>query len=334
MKLEVVPPESACEHVLDAWRQTAVNTRQADPFCSSPTWQLAFHEAFSPKRRLLVEHSSGGILSFAEKIFSPSDIYLTPIEPHWFFACPLLGRNSVDLLIKAMEGFTREYDPYFPKILISGIRPKSFLPGRLLQVFSKDFAMFLHSRGLQCAASLQGGVDGFLSRRSANFRSKLKKARKRAAAEGIRFEHVLPTSPEDASRLYARMLAVEEKSWKGIHACGMAESPVREFYAVMMRRLSQSAEARVIMATHEGEDVGFIFGGMAGNIYRGQQFSYDDAWKEFSIGNIMQLEQIQWLCEEKAVRYDMGPLLGPAMGYKTHWTEKRIPIQCWRLEKR
>jgi len=334
MKLEVAPPESACAHILDAWRQIAVNTRQADPFCSSPTWQLAFHEAFSPKRRLLVENSSGSMLSFAEKIFSPSEIYLTPIEPHWFFACPLLGRNSVDLLVKAMEYLTKEYAPRFPKILISGIRPKSFLPGRLLQVFSKDFAMFLHSRGLQCAASLSGGVDGFLSRRSANFRSKLKKACKRAAAKGISFERVLPTSPEEAAAIYARMLAVEEVSWKGINACGMAESPVREFYAAMMRRLSQHADARVIMAKYEGKDIGFIFGGMAGKIYRGQQFSYDDAWKEFSIGNSMQLEQIQWLCEEKAARYDMGPIVGQAMGYKTHWTEKRIPIQCWRLEKR
>jgi hypothetical protein len=327
-------PESACEHLLAAWRHAAVSTQQADPFCSSPTWQLAFHEAFAPKRRLLVEHASGSVLSFAEKIFSPSNMYLTPIEPHWFFGCPLLGRHAVDLLVKAIECVATEYAPHFPKILISGIRPKSFLPNRLLQVFSKDFVIFLHSRGLQCAASLHGGVDGFLSRRSANFRSKLKKACKRAAAKGIFFERVLPNSPEDASAIYARMLAVEARSWKGIHACGMAESPAREFYAALIRRLSQRADARVMMAKYQGEDIGFIAGGMAGKIYRGQQFSYDDAWKEFSIGNIMQFEQIQWLCEEKAVRYDMGPLLGQGMDYKAHWTEKRLPVQCWMLEKR
>ena len=324
----------AFERILAAWRRAAVNTRQADPFCSSPTWQLAFHEAFDPKRRLLVEHAPDGVLCFAENVFSPSNIYLTPIEAHWFFACPLLGKSAVDLLVKVTASVARDHAPHFPKILIGGIRPKSFLPKRLLKVFGKDFAIFLHSWGVQCAASLRGGVDGFLSRRSANFRSKLKKSRKRAAAEGICFEHVLPTSPEDASRLYARMLAVEEKSWKGIHACGMAEPPAREFYAAMMRGLSQSAEARVVMATHEGKDVGFIFGGMAGNIYRGQQFSYDDAWKEFSIGNIMQFEQIRRLCEEKAVRYDMGPLVGRGMDYKAHWTEKRMPIQCWRFEKK
>jgi len=333
MKLETVLPESELEHIRTAWTHAAISTQQADPFCSSPTWQLAFHEAFSPKRRLLVEHASGSILCFAEKAFSPSQMYLTPIEPHWFFGCPLLGRHSVDMLVRAMEFISTEYSPYFPKILISGIRPKSLLAGRLLQTFNKKFALSLHYEGLQCAASLRGGIDGYVSRRSANFRSKLKKARKRAAVGGVYFERVLPLSPEDASAIYSRMLAVEAASWKGIHACGMAESPAKEFYAAMMRRLSQRAHARVIMARYEGKDIGFIFGGLAGKIYRGQQFSYDEEWQEFSIGNLMQLEQIQWLCEEKAVRYDMGPLVGQGMGYKAHWTETLIPFQCWRLEK-
>jgi CelD/BcsL family acetyltransferase involved in cellulose biosynthesis len=114
----------------------------------------------------------------------------------------------------------------------------------------------------------------------------------------------------------------------------MAEPPAREFYSAMIRRLSQRAQARVIMARYEGRDIGYIFGGLAGKIYRGQQFSYDDAWKEFSIGNLMQCEQIAWLCEERLVRYDMGPIVGRGMGYKAHWTEQRIPFQCWRLEKR
>jgi CelD/BcsL family acetyltransferase involved in cellulose biosynthesis len=334
MKFEAVPPESEFEHIRAAWIHAAISTKQADPFCSSPAWQIAFHEALSPERRLLVESASGSVICFAEIIFSPSDIYLTPIETHWFFGCPLLGRHAVDLLVRAMECIAKEYAPHFPKIVISGIRPRSSLVGRLIQAFSKDFNIYLHSSGLQCAASLNGGLDGFLSRRSANFRSKLKKACKRASAKGVYFERILPVTPEDAAATYARMIAVEETSWKGIHACGMAEPPAKALYGAMISRLSQYADARVIMARYEDEDIGFISGGMAGNIYRGQQFSYNDAWKEFSIGNIMQFEQLKWLCEEKAVRYDMGPLDNQGMGYKAHWTEKRFPFQCWILEKR
>jgi CelD/BcsL family acetyltransferase involved in cellulose biosynthesis len=86
-----------------------------------------------------------------------------------------------------------------------------------------------------------------------------------------------------------------------------------------------------MFATHEGRDIGYIFGGMAGEIYRGQQFSFDDTWRDMSIGNLLQYEQLAWLCEEGAHRYDMGPLTGPFMEYKEHWTEIRLPIEAWIL---
>ena len=334
MKLETVLPESDFDHLRDTWTRAAISTKQADPFCSAPIWQLAFHEAFSPMRRLLVESASDSLICFAEKTFSPDNIYLTPIEASWFFGCPLLGKHSVDLLGAAMEFLATEYAPYFPKILVSGIRPKGLLVGRILEKFRKDFNIYLHSVGMQCAASLKGGIDGYLSHRSGNFRSKLKKARKRAADSGVYFERVLPHSMEEASAIYARILTVEAISWKGIQACGMAESPSKEFYAAMIRRLAQRAQARVIMAKCDGKDIGFIFGGLAGNIYRGQQFSYAAEWKDFSIGNLLQFEQIQWLCEEKIARYDMGPIVGPKMDYKEHWTEIRIPFHCILLKKR
>ena len=129
------------------------------------------------------------------------------------------------------------------------------------------------------------------------------------------------------------MLRVELTSWKGQGHCGMAEHPAREFYARMIRTLAQDGEARLIFARHEDNDIGFIFGGMAGKVYRGQQFSYAAAWKDWSVGNLMQVEKIAWLCEEGAERYDMGPVVGPRMDYKRHWTEENREIQTWLLRK-
>jgi len=111
----------------------------------------------------------------------------------------------------------------------------------------------------------------------------------------------------------------------------MAEPPAKEFYAVLLRRLSGLCGSRVIMASHEGKDIGFIFGGMAGTIYRGQQFSYDAQWKKYSLGNVLQQEKIRWLCEEGTTRYDMGPIVGPRMEYKHHWAEMQIASQAWLL---
>lgn len=316
------------------WYKAAISTNQADPFCSTPAWQMAFHDAFAPARRLLIESSSNSLVAFAEHIESPEEVFLTPIEMHWCFGCPLLGKGAVNLLAETLPKIEKHYPQTFPKLLISGIRPGGVLSQRLIKTFAPRFDIYLYSSSVQGAASLADGVDGYLSRRSGNHRKKLKKQTRRAAEMEVTYERVSPTSIEEAEATYSRIIKVELASWKGIEKCGMAEPGSKEFYDSMLKRLSMSGDGRVIFAQHEGNDIGFIFGGLAGKIYRGQQFSYDEKWKDYSIGNLMQIEKIKWLCEEGVKRYDMGPVTGPKMGYKKHWTEKQSHIQTWLFVKR
>lgn len=316
---------------LGLWRQLALRTQQADPFCSGPLWQLSFHAAMSPRRPLYIRTDGEAVLAFAGQPLSDGTVALTPIESHWLFGACLLGRAAPALLEAWLgESGTRA----FSKILISGVRPGGRRAVHLLRRLEKDFHVLHFADGLQCAASLRDGLEGFLSRRSANHRQKLGKAMRRARQAGIVFERHAPQSDEEAALLYARMLAVEKASWKGIAACGMTEQPARQLYAVLIRNLARQGLARIMFARHEDTDIGFIFGGKAGNIYRGQQFSYREVWKRWGIGNLLQVEQVRWLCEEGARRYDMGPLDGGPMRYKEHWTEKRLPIQSWLLLRR
>lgn len=313
------------------WERLALTSEQADPFCCSPPWHLAYHQAFNPARRLCFRAAPDACLIFAEELLSPEKMYLTPIEASWLFGCPLLGKDAPELLADALDDIAGEYAPTFPGIVISGIRPEGRLAPELLRRFGRFFTFYRHASSVQCAASLQGGLDGFLSRRSANHRAKLRKAARQAREHGVCFERHSPASAEEAAQIYRRMLRVEKLSWKGIGQCGMAESPAKEFYAALICRLAASGAARIIFASHEGRDMGFIFGGMAGSIYRGQQYSYDATWKDWSIGNLLQLEKVTWLCEEAAQRYDMGPIVGPRMSYKQHWTEQNMEIQTWLL---
>lgn len=326
----------------EGWQRAALYSGQADPFCCLPAWQLSFHEVFTPERQLMVWHDSGRVMDsvvvLAEQVFSAESVLLTPIDTLWFFSSPLLGPDAVDMLAHAMSDLAAPYHPFFPRIVISGLQPGSATPRRLLQTFGRSFDFFMHSETVQCAASLQGGLDGFLSRRSANHRAKLAKGRRRAQERGIVYERHIPASEAEAQAVFERMLAVEAESWKGQGQCGMTEEPARAFYAAMLRRLAPARSARIMFARHENRDVGFIFGGMAGGtaggVYRGQQFSYDRHWKDVGIGNLLQLEQVAWLCEEQAARYDMGPVTGPRMAYKAHWTENRLPIQTWLMVKK
>jgi CelD/BcsL family acetyltransferase involved in cellulose biosynthesis len=123
------------------------------------------------------------------------------------------------------------------------------------------------------------------------------------------------------------MLAVERTSWKGLEDNGITDPQSTRFYRALSRRLTVAAAGRVVFACVDGRDVGFIFGGVADGVYRGQQFSYADDWHEASIGNLLQQEQIRWLEEDGILRYDMGPM----MDYKRHWTEREITMHVLLL---
>ena len=319
---------SVSDHHASAWNRLALATPQPDPFCATTAWQLSWREAADPQRPLVVRECSDGLVQFARHTLGGQPV-LGPVERLWLFGCNVLGPAGVDLLEQLLLDPALESAGLGRRILISGLDPHGPLLAAMQARLSAHVAFRPFSRDLHCAASLEGGVDGFLSRRSPNHRKKLRQAIRRVQAAGIGFERHAPGSAHEAAAVFARMLAVERRSWKGLAGEGMDGPLTRPFYGAMLRRLAMAREGRVIFATHAGRDIGYIFGGMAGPIYRGQQFSFDDAYRDMSIGNVLQYEQIAWLCEEGAHRYDMGPLTGPLMAYKEHWTEIRLLIEAW-----
>jgi hypothetical protein len=306
-----------------AWNRAAAATEQGDPFCCRTEWQLSFNTAFHPGRPLRFGQGDDSVVAFAESRHPMLGLVLEPVESHWCFGCPLLGAHALETL----DAFLREWPatgPDAPSVLLSGLLPDSALLRRLTAKFGSRYEIVQPDEPqVMCCASLEGGLDGFLSRRSSKLRRRLRQAARHAREAGVTYERHSPRSAADSEATYARMLAVEGASWKGIGRCGMTEPPAREFYAAMLRRLAPSGAARVMFARHGEEDIGFIFGGLAGSIYRGQQFSYAEGWRSFTVGSLLQVEQVTWLCEEGATRYDMGPL----MDYKRHWTEAEIRIE-------
>lgn len=309
------------------WNRLAALTPQPDPFCATTHWQLAFREAIDPSRELIIRQGDEGLVQFARHSIAGRTA-LGPVERHWLFGCNLLGPGALDVLDALLDEITRAEGEMCP-ILISGLDPAGPILAALKARLTRRYAL-RNSRGeMQCAASLEGGLDGFLARRSANHRRNLRRYAKRAAECGVRFERHSPRSESEADEVFARMLAVELTSWKGLGRCGMESPSMTRFYSTMLRRLARTGDGRVMFAAQDGRDIGFIFGGMTGGIYRGQQFSFDESCASLSIGNLLQFEQIRWLCEEGAQRYDLGPLLGPSMEYKYSWTELQLPIEAW-----
>jgi hypothetical protein len=171
-------------------------------------------------------------------------------------------------------------------------------------------------------ASLDGGVDGFLGRRSRELRKTIRKTARLAADAGITFEHVT-VGRADAIALYDRIQHIEATSWKSVEGVGIGAGPMRPFYGLMLPRLCAHGQQRTIFARLGDRDVGYILGAVFEGEYRGLQFSYDDEHSRLGLGGLLQLQQVTELCAEGVARYD----LGTEMDYKRRWAEEAMETE-------
>lgn len=283
---------------------------------------MSFHEVMAPQRERVVVGWGDSVLALAGRRTADGGRWFEPLDSGWRFGCPLLGEDAVDLLCLFLEALARAGTPH--AVLLSGLLPGGRLVRRIHKQAGAHWEFVHREPTVLQSASLEGGLDGWLSRRSGHFRRRLLHAVRRAQALGVSYERHVPHTEQEADAVYERMLAVERTGWKGIGHCGMADGKALPFYRAMLRRLAAGGNGRVVFARAGDCDIGFIFGGMAGAHYRGQQFSYAEEWSRHSIGNCLQYEQLRWLCDEGVQRYDMGP----KMDYKAHWTEIEQVIEA------
>jgi CelD/BcsL family acetyltransferase involved in cellulose biosynthesis len=299
-----------------------------DPLCCRTEWQLSACETMHPSFRPELLVAGDAVLAFARAHSPRLGAMLVPFEASWCYGCPLLGEGAVDALAQWLDALRGHGER--PAVVVTGMAPDGATLSRIEREFARSHEVVAGEVATQCVASLDGGLDGYLSRRSSHFRRRLRQADRRARGLGVDFERCAPSSVAEASAVYARMTAVEARSWKGLADCGMNTGASLPFYGRMLARLAVGGLARVMFARHDDKDVGFVYGGLVDGVYRGQQFSYDEQWHAHSLGNLLQLAQLTWLGEERARRYD----LGPHMPYKERWAETTVAMQTRLLLSR
>jgi len=289
-----------------------------DRFCSRSEWILPFHRAFLPERELRLYREGDSFATFAAREHESVGRYLEPIDTMWCFACPLLGPQAVDLLAEAVA----ELGPGAPFVLagIPATHERAGLLGRTVLAFDGRYTLRAVDTTLRWVASLEGGLDGWLSRRAPAFRRNLRSAVRKAEEDGVRFEHLRPRNEAELESAYARVLDVEERSWKAAEGSGVAQGPMRSFYDDMLPRLVRRGALRVVVATREGRDVGYAHGAVTGDHFRGLQLSADRDLAHLSLGNLLQRALIEGLCEEGIRSYD----LGTRSDYKRRWAEEGL----------
>jgi len=280
---------------------------EVDPFCTRSAWIVSYHRAFAPDRRVDVVRSGDSYVVLAEREIERLGIGSEPLESMWGFASPLVGPDAVTLLCER---------PMAPLILL-GIPMHGERMRALAHALTRTHDLRPFDVVPRFVASLDGGVDGFLSRRSESFRRNLRASMRRAASQGIVFERLAPESADQAKAFYARASDVESRSWKAESTAPVHSGPMYRFYAEMLPRLAEQRSLRALVARRDGQDLGYLYGGLIEGHFRGLQFSYDVRERQVGVGNCLQFEMIRWLSEQGALRYD----LGSRSAYKRSWSE-------------
>lgn len=300
------------------------STPAVDHFCSGHAFVHAAFVGLQPGRVARIYRVGGtarsGYLVFAERSVAlfgdprPRPLW-EPLEAMWGLATPVVGTDPVTLARALAERLME--DAPRAAVLICGLREGSAQLTALVRAL--EFTHRVHTGRVteRQVASLAGGVDGFLSRRSPRFRANLRRALKGATARGLVHQRIAPTRVEEVVALYDRVAAIDDRSWKGRAEAGLRASGLYPFYQHMLPRLVATGGLRFHFLVEDGQDVAYLFGGRIGDTFRGLQFAFLEGRERQSLGNLAQFYAVSSLCDEGALRYD----LGTASDYKVHWGE-------------
>lgn len=300
----------------DAYEAAVAAGGVVDTYCSSLPWIDAALTAFAPNAVPFVIQTDSGFAPLALRAGSLR--WVAPWEASWGLTSPMVGADLDRLagdVVDELLARRGDWDALF----LSGLARHGAAFQGLVRRLHGRFRLGASSPSARCVASLEGGADGFLGRRSPKFRKSLRQA-ERANDGRIAFAVERDVGPDRAAEVYAAILAIEALSWKGREGVGITDGPMRVFYGEMIPRLAAAGRLRVTWATVEGLKVGYVLGGVFGDSYRGLQFSFDATYAELSVGNLMQWVTIRALCDEGIAHYD----LGAEMEYKLRWAERRV----------
>jgi hypothetical protein len=306
--------------VADDFDREVAATPGIDRFCSTSAWVLSASAALMPPRASFCYRGQHGYLAAMRGIHPAGFAYIEPVELAWGLAAPLIGRAAEGLIEEVVALLVHKRD--WQLAIIAGHTRNGPHRRALEHVIPARWERRRGTPTVRYVASLDGGIDGFLSRRSRDLRKSVRRSLRMAHARGLRFEAVRATR-EEASALYLRIQEIEQRSWKAREGVGISAGPMREFYARMLPRLCALGQQRTLFARQGERDLGYVMGAVFEGEYRGLQFSYDEDFAELGFGGLLQYHQVVELCAAGVGRYD----LGTEMDYKRRWAEDVVETE-------
>ena len=142
------------------------STEGIDRFCSASDWVLAAHAAWAGRAPARILHGDHGYAVFLDHADPDGTRVLLSFDTMWGFTCPLAGPDPV-ALANEFAAHLRGAGADWQVALVSGLDRDSLLFGALARSLAPHFLLRFGSPLRRWLASLEGGLDGFLGRRTA-----------------------------------------------------------------------------------------------------------------------------------------------------------------------
>jgi CelD/BcsL family acetyltransferase involved in cellulose biosynthesis len=295
-------------------------TPETDRPCASTDWILPAQNAFAPAATPRVLATDDGYVALMSLPLEAGARATLPLEAVWQLASPFVGAEP-ERLVEPLYAARDTLLGSRQLLVLCGLAVDGRVMRSVHAQFSPAHRVHVGPTIGRCVASLDGGMSGFLSRRSAKFRASVLRARRAAVRSGVSVEYHAELDTEDAvGAAFERVRSVEQRSWKGRSGTGMNQEPSWTFYNRMARRLARRRALRLLFLRRGGDDVAYVFGGLFAGAYRGQQASFDHDFARESLGCVAHLSMIEKLCDEGVQAYD----LGSDLPYKRRWGEKGL----------
>lgn len=301
-------------HNRDAYDAYVRKTPEVDVFCSSSHWVLPAQSVYAPGLQPFIWKTENAYCAFMLSAIQPDVFCAMPLEIGWGLACPLIG-SEPDLTVGALSAALKRASLRPDYVLITGLTEGGGLHDALRKRFPGQIMLDPGQTCVRRIASLKGGLDAFLGRRSAKFRAELRRSARRSEAEGLQIDYCCSGDVDTIAR---RMVAVEAQSWKGLSAQGVDQGLPLRFYREIISSLLRQKRFRGIFIRSEDKDLSFAIGGVQDHLFRGLQLSYVHSHQHLGVGNLAQFYLIERLIEEGVEWYD----LGTDMPYKSRWAEE------------
>lgn len=301
-----------------AWCEACSDLTHIDRYCSSPFWGIPLCAAFQDDGDIFVYRAAEDHFAvFCERQVK-GGVLILPADGMWLLGTPIMSNQPTAFFKELVRYWAANPHPAgVRQILIGGLYEQSSL---LRSNFWKPLGGWELDDSQRMVASLDGGLDGFLSRRSRNFRSRLRRTVKAAEQDQLIVEPMEKSPSEgDCRVILERIFAIESRCWKGQKGQGINTGGMRRFYELMIPLLARHGNLRGLFLTRDGQDCAYLFGAHFNGYFRGLQFSFCSN-ETLGLGNVCQYHMINSLLEEGCGLYD----LGQGMAYKKRWSEHHI----------